>query len=64
MNFILTFQVFFRIYFIIEIEKGVYYSYGTRGVDMAQGGHVVEPREPTWMPMWMHPWTHGCWADS
>ena len=32
--------------------------HGTRGANVAQGGHVAEPREPTWMPTWAPTWTH------
>ena len=31
----------------LKIAKRLILSRGTRGVDMAQGGHVTEPREAT-----------------
>ena len=52
LDFILIFQVFFRINFIIKITKRVYYSRGTRGADVAHCGHLAEPREPTWTSTW------------
>ena len=40
LDFILIFQVFFRIYFLIKSRKRVLYMRRTRGADVAQCQHV------------------------
>ena len=52
MDFILIFQVFFQTYFIIKITKRGLFFAQDRKADVAQGGHMAEPREPTWTPTW------------
>ena len=69
MNLMEFFRFFFKYFLNLfpykKSQTGVYYLRGTREADVDQGGHAVEPREPTWTPTWHKVeradslWAHG-----